>query len=128
MFCTTSPQQCGICREPTGIWAFVCIPANGEAMWVCRACKLYEELEILRNERCTVLAERDRLRAFAARIVEEYCWEYHDVDGGDIQDLAEQHGVIVPTPHDLETCTVESCPGCGYETDMLYRLTWTVTA
>ena len=43
-----------------------------------------------------VQAEIVRLKKFARDIIKDYCWDLGDPDGGDIQDLAEQLGLIVP--------------------------------
>lgn len=42
----------------------------------------------------TVTAERDALRAFAQDVMES--WPEGDVDGGDLQDAAEKHGLLKP--------------------------------
>ena len=52
--------------------------------------------DTLRLEVNTVQAEIARLKKFAREIIKDYCWDLGDPDGGDIQDLAEQLGLIVP--------------------------------
>jgi hypothetical protein len=42
----------------------------------------------------TILAERDALRAFAQSVME--VWPYGDLDGGTLQDIAHEHGLLEP--------------------------------
>ena len=62
-----------------------------------------------------------RLREFAAKIIGEWSWG-HELDGGDVQDMAEQLGLLVKVEHDWETCADEGCPCEGGE--WIYWLAW----
>ena len=45
----------------------------------------------------TAAKEREkRLSEFTRRIINQYCWNYDDPDGGDIQELAEKLGLVEP--------------------------------
>lgn len=42
-------------------------------------------------------AQQEALREFARSIIADYCWGYsREPDGGDVQELAEKLGLIVP--------------------------------
>jgi hypothetical protein len=44
-----------------------------------------------------VTPEETALREFARTIIADYCWGYtREPDGGDVQELAEKLGLIVP--------------------------------
>ncbi len=43
-----------------------------------------------------LVIEIERLREFARHVIRQECWAVLDLDGGDIQDLAEKLGLIVP--------------------------------
>jgi len=45
---------------------------------------------------CPAVAEMKVLKRFAREIIQDYCWDLGDPDGGDIQDFAEKLGLIVP--------------------------------
>ena len=63
--------------------------------------------------------EETALREFARSIIADYCWGYsREPDGGDVQELAEKLGLIVPhvaTAEDAEG-QAEFDPG-----DTIYR-------
>jgi hypothetical protein len=53
-------------------------------------------------DECAILkAENDRLRAFAAAVMDS-SWNGHEIDGGDAHELALKHGIIVEVPYDPE--------------------------
>jgi hypothetical protein len=57
------------------------------------------------------------LMDFARKIIADYCWgSYSDPDGGDVQDLAERLGIIVPTIATEEDATADIEPG-----DKIYK-------
>lgn len=74
----------------------------------------------------TLEKERDQLRKFVAKVVGEWSWG-HNVDGGDVQDLAEELGLIVKLPHDPK-CSDEDCPCEAMGCDHLYWLAWSEQA
>ncbi len=41
-----------------------------------------------------LLAENEKLKEFACEIIKDYCWNHGDPDGCEIQDLAENLGLI----------------------------------
>ena len=49
-------------------------------------------------------AKNEALKKFAREIIQDYCWNLGDPDGGSIQELAEKLGLITPY-----TVTVEDC-------------------
>lgn len=82
-------------------------------------------LHALEEGEAKLKAERDRLRLFVGSVVKEYCWEIRDLNGGDVQDLAEKHGLIVKVAH-AQPCEIEEC-NCE-ESDYLYHLAWSEEA
>ena len=58
---------------------------NDPCYGLCYHCA-YEKLE----------AENKQLAKFAREIIEEYCWNLCDPDGGSIQDLAKKLNLIKP--------------------------------
>ena len=64
--------------------------------------------------------EAEKLKEFARYIIERECWSIYDLDGGDIQDLAEKLGLIEPhiaTEEDVDDST-------DYEVgDTIFRFT-----
>jgi hypothetical protein len=53
------------------------------------------------------MSEPDYKR-FAEQVIREWCWDYVEPDGGDLQDLAEKCGIIVPVKV-TEPCVEEGC-------------------
>lgn len=61
------------------------------------------------NERdfyAVVREERDKLRAFAQEIMEY--WPERGIDGDDLQEIAETHGLIEPVVK-YEPCSTDGC-------------------
>lgn len=52
-------------------------------------CKLEEQVQQLQSE-------NERLKGFARKVIKETCWNINEIDGGDVQELAEKLGLIVP--------------------------------
>ena len=48
-------------------------------------------------ENVLLLAENIRLKEFARPVIRQECWSLSDLDGGDIQELAEKLGLNVST-------------------------------
>ena len=51
------------------------------------------------SEATRLIAEQEknkRLKEFARHVIRQECWSIFDIDGGDIQELAEKLGLIVP--------------------------------
>jgi hypothetical protein len=73
--------------------------------------------------------ERDQLRKFIDALIQDVCWGRglpDDMDGGSVQDMAEQMGVLVKVPHPLPCDHIEAC-GCeGEEVDYLYNTPWSI--
>ena len=44
-----------------------------------------------------LLSLEDRLKLFAEYVLEQYCWDYA-LDGGDVQDKAEELGLLERRP------------------------------
>ena len=67
----------------------------------------YRHLESTSNETiATLKAECEKLRAFANEIMD--CWPDGDVDGGFLQEVAIEHGMIAP--HEVtEPCNPDGC-------------------
>jgi hypothetical protein len=67
----------------------------------------------------TAEAEREKLAAFARQVIRVECWGYHsEIDGGDIQEVAEKLGLIeahVATEDDAAAIS-DTCAG-----DRIYR-------
>ncbi len=60
----------------------------------------------------------EAMREFCQRIIKEYCWGYGEPNGGDIQDVADELGLIVPT-----TATAKDAEHMEYTDpgDTIYR-------
>lgn len=56
----------------------------------------------------------DRLIAFAREILSD--WPEGDIDGGDLQDIAVKHGLLVPETR-YAPCSDEGCCCAGYATE-----------
>ncbi len=57
---------------------------GGTAKMLIDCCDYADQLE----------AENEKLKKFAREIIKDYCWNHGDPDGGDVQDLAENLGLI----------------------------------
>jgi len=55
------------------------------------------EITKLREELKTARTQEAPLREFTKRMIKDYCWGYGDPDGGEMQDVAEKLGLLVPT-------------------------------
>lgn len=56
--------------------------------------------------------DNERLKEFARKVIEGVCWDFNALDGGDVQELAEKLGLIVPataTAEDIEKFDLECC-------------------
>lgn len=59
--------------------------------------KFYKK--IIRQALSIITTQRERIRGlkeFARHVIRQECWSLFDLDGGDIQDLAEKLGLIEP--------------------------------
>ena len=80
------------------------------------------------HDLATVIAGKNReiekLRGFIANCFDDI-WETFngDLDGGNLQDYAEKHGIIVELPIDKD-CPGSVETGQEYDTDKLYYLVW----
>jgi hypothetical protein len=65
-------------------------------------------------------AQEEVLRDFCRKVIQEYCWGYssNEADGGDIQDMAEKLGLIVPAIATAEDAEHMDCVDAG---DTIYR-------
>lgn len=43
-----------------------------------------------------------KLAEFVSWVVKTNCWEYRDLDGGDVQDMAVKCGILTETTYDPE--------------------------
>jgi len=78
--------------------------------------RLKAKLEKLRTE-------NERLKKFARQIIEQECWRGWRLDGGEIQELAEKLGLIVP-----HIVTKEDVEFDDYEVgDTIYKFSETLT-
>ena len=57
--------------------------------------ELLDKIEQLTTLR-TQLTAAEGLKEFARHVIKQECWAIFDLDGGDIQDLAEKLGLIEP--------------------------------
>lgn len=65
----------------------------------------------------------DKLKEFAEYVLENYCWGLCDIDGGDIQDKAEELGIIKLIKVDRNDERFrDHCE--EYDTDELYFPVW----
>ena len=74
------------------------------------------------SENIDLKVENDKLKEFARKVISWECWEYGDLDGGSVQDLAEKLGLIkscIATKEDVGD------PDFAYfdEGDTIYRFT-----
>ncbi len=53
-------------------------------------------VEDLKKQLATANDENKRLKDFARPVIEQECWSLFPQDGGDLQELAEELGLIVP--------------------------------
>ena len=58
-------------------------------------------------------AENMRLKEFARPVIKHHCWNLFDMDGAEIQDLAEKLGLIVPHLATKDDVDDESDYGVG---------------
>lgn len=73
-----------------------------------------------------VIEERDRLRQFVGRFIQEHAWGREpEPDGGDVQDAAQDLGIIVKVAHP-QPCENEACNCEG--SDYLFYLAWSEEA
>ena len=56
----------------------------------------------------TLTAELDKLKEFARRVISVECWGCYDLDGGEVQDLAESLGLIAEHTATAEEVDEES--------------------
>ncbi|MGD8786554.1 MAG: hypothetical protein PVJ60_03950 [Phycisphaerales bacterium] len=71
-------------------------------------------------------AENERLAKFARRVIKSRCWGEETMDGGDIQELAEELGLIYKTTATKEDVDPEHS---DYEVgDTIYKFTDALTA
>lgn len=68
-------------------------------------------IEGLQAELDTANEANKRLRTFARHVIRQECWSVYDLDGGDIQELAEKLELIVPHTATIEDVDCE----CDYE-------------
>jgi len=57
---------------------------------------LHNAIKQLQAELATAKEENERLKEFARYVIETECWSIFEQDGGDLQELAEKLGLIVP--------------------------------
>lgn len=94
---------CGIetQREPDDTQTMAALAVH---LLECKDHPLAKRIEVL-------VAENKRLREFARYVIRQECWSLFDLDGGDIQELAEKLQLIVPhtaTDEDIdEECDYE---------------------
>lgn len=60
-----------------------------------------------------IVAENKRLREFARYVIRQECWAISDIDGGDIQELAEKLNLIEPRIATEQDIDDESDYGVG---------------
>jgi hypothetical protein len=63
----------------------------------CIVCFYPTENAGLKSDIEQLQAENKRLKEFARQVIMDVCWDMHEPDGGDMQDIAEKLGLIKPT-------------------------------
>lgn len=89
-----------------------------------RVCDLEETRDYLRAKLDAVEAERDRLRKFVEWAVSESAFSGYGLDGGDVQDKAEELGLLVEIGYDD---VLDEGAGAEYgieDGDSWYMLAW----
>jgi len=66
--------------------------------------------------------ENAKLRAFIDKFIPSECWGIDAFDGGEVQDVAVEMGILVKVDH-AQPCKVEQCNCEG--SDYLYYTAWT---
>jgi hypothetical protein len=70
-------------------------------------------------------AEVERLRAFAFDVME--AWPDGGLDGGELQDIAVKHGLLIPETR-IESCGENcTCVDYGFPTNCHRRIDWLLT-
>lgn len=76
----------------------------------------------IREEVDPLEAEVERLRAFIDKFIPAECWGIDTFDGGEVQDVAVEMGILVKVNH-AQPCQIEECNCEG--SDYLYYTKWT---
>jgi hypothetical protein len=79
-------------------------------------------LTCIREEVEPLEAELIRLRAFIDKFIPAECWGIDTFDGGEVQDVAVEMGILVKVNH-AQPCQIEECSCEG--SDYLYHTKWT---
>ena len=79
-------------------------------------------LTCIREEVEPLEAELIRLRAFIDKFIPAECWGIATFDGGEVQDVAVEMGILVKVNH-AQPCQIEECNCEG--SDYLYYTKWT---
>ena len=79
-------------------------------------------LTCIREEVEPLEAELIRLRAFIDKFIPAECWGIDTFDGGEVQDVAVEMGILVKVNH-AQPCQIEECNCEG--SDYLYYTKWT---
>ena len=78
-------------------------------------------LTCIREEVEPLEAELIRLRAFIDKFIPAECWGIDTFDGGEVQDVAVEMGILVKVNH-AQPCQIEECNCEG--SDYLYYTKW----
>lgn len=81
-----------------------------------------EEVEPLEATNASLTEENAKLRAFIDKFIPSECWGVDAFDGGEVQDVAVEMGILVKVDH-TQPCKVEECNCEG--SDYLYYTAWT---
>lgn len=76
----------------------------------------------IREEVEPLEAEVESLRAFIDKFIPAECWGIDTFDGGEVQDVAVEMGILVKVNH-AQPCQIEECNCEG--SDYLYYTKWT---
>jgi hypothetical protein len=69
----------------------------------------------------------DNLRAFAEEVIRLGCWQGASVDGGDLQEIAMKHFLLVEVPFDPEKGDIDEI-GDAKPGDPYYVFAWSKRA